>query len=95
MKNSRIKPSITPEDVDKVFDILRKYFEDHDRKSVLFQSNRDKETELNQKEAHEMMKQQLEHQEQKKNDEVSAKLEVSQQQLVEMKKKQIKVEDVE
>jgi hypothetical protein len=44
LKNSRIRPSITPEDVDKVFDILRKYFQDQDRKSVMFQSNRDKET---------------------------------------------------
>ncbi len=32
----------------------------------MFQSNRDKETELHQKEAHEMMKQQLEHEETQK-----------------------------
>lgn len=63
LKNSRIRPAFSPEDVDKAFDALRKYFEELDRKSVMFHSNRDKETEVNQKEVHEMMKQQLEHEE--------------------------------
>lgn len=59
IKNSRIRPAITPEDVDKAFNALREHFAAIDRKSVMFQSNRDKETELQQKEAHEMMKQQV------------------------------------
>lgn len=60
IKGTKIRPAITPEDVDKAFNTLREHFAEIDRKSVMFQSNRDKETELNQKEAHEMMKQQLE-----------------------------------
>ncbi len=44
IKNSAIRPAITPEDVDKCFNALREYFAAIDRKSVMFQSNRDKET---------------------------------------------------
>lgn len=61
IKDNRIRPAITPADVDKAFDTLRKHFAALDRKSVMFQSNRDKETELQHQEAAEMMKQQLEH----------------------------------
>jgi hypothetical protein len=42
LKNSRVRPAITPEDVQKAFDSLRAHFEALDRKSVMFQSNRDK-----------------------------------------------------
>lgn len=47
LKNSRIRPAITPDDVDQAFNTLREHFAAIDRKSVEFQSNRDKETELN------------------------------------------------
>jgi len=42
IKGSRIKPAITPDDVDKAFTVLRNHFETLDRKSVMFISNRDK-----------------------------------------------------
>ena len=42
IKNCRIRPAITPEDVDKAFDSLRQHFAEIDRKSVAFSSNRDK-----------------------------------------------------
>jgi hypothetical protein len=44
MKNSAIRPAITPEDVDKVFTVLRDHFAAMDRKSVMFHSNRDQQT---------------------------------------------------
>lgn len=49
VKGNKIKPSVTPEDVDKAFDVLKKHFAELERKSVLFESNRDKATELAQK----------------------------------------------
>ena len=66
-----MKPSITPIDVYKAFDALREHFQEIDRKSVQFQSNRDKETELAQKEAHEMMVQQQEYEDAKKQSAVN------------------------
>lgn len=53
MKGQKILPSLTPCDVRKVFDILRNHFAELDRKSVMFQSNRDKETEVAHNEVHE------------------------------------------
>ena len=44
MKGQKILPSLTPMDVRKVFELLRAHFAEIDRKSVKFQSNRDKET---------------------------------------------------
>lgn len=49
IKNSSIRPAITPENVDKAFEVLREHFAAIDRKSVAFHSNRDKDTELQQK----------------------------------------------
>lgn len=59
IKDNKIRPAITPTDVDKAFDVLRQHFAALDRKSVMFQSNRDKETELQHQEAAQMMKEQL------------------------------------
>lgn len=44
MKGQKILPSLTPCDVRKVFEILRAHFAELERKSVMFISNRDKET---------------------------------------------------
>lgn len=72
LKNERIKPSVTPEDVDKAFDALRNHFIEVERKSVMFESNRGKETELAHEQAQEMAKAELESSEQhlKKSNEV-------------------------
>ena len=83
VKACRIRPSITPEDVDKTFNALRQYFIEVDRKSVQFESNRDNETELAQREADEMMKQQEEKGEQ--NDGKEVDVEASRQHLKEKK----------
>ena len=45
--------------MDKAFNMLREHFLEMERKSVQFQSNRGKETELDQKEAHEMMEKEM------------------------------------
>ena len=36
IKGSYLRPAITPQNIDNVFDILRKYFGDTKRKSVIF-----------------------------------------------------------
>ena len=42
LKGQKILPSLTPVDVRKVFEILREHFAEIERKSVAFESNRDK-----------------------------------------------------
>ena len=86
IKNSAIRPAITPEDVDTAFAVLREHFAAIDRKSVMFHSNRDKDTELQQKEAHQMMAQQIQHEKHEKKlkeekQDKNDKHETSQQQL--------------
>ena len=46
LKDSNIKPSITPINIDLAFDALRRHFGEIDRKSVMFQSNRDQQTQI-------------------------------------------------
>lgn len=59
IKGSNVRPALTPESIDRAFDVLRKHFGEMDRKSVMFQSNRDQQTQIDQKEADEMMKMEL------------------------------------
>lgn len=49
VKNTRVKPCFSPENPDKAFDILREHFVGSDRKSLTFESNRDNQTEIDQK----------------------------------------------
>ena len=49
MKGQRIMPALTPEDPVKLFDILRKHFEEIDRRSVFSRANKDGQTAMDQR----------------------------------------------
>ena len=46
IKGSDLKPSLTPNDIDRAFNALRNHFFEMERRSVKFESNRDIQTEL-------------------------------------------------
>lgn len=60
IKGSDLKPSLTPNDIDKAFNALRNHFFEMERRSVKFESNRDKQTELEHEEANQMAKYEIE-----------------------------------
>lgn len=51
MKGQRIMPALTPEDPVKLFDILRKHFDEIERRSVFSRAQKESQTMMDQKEA--------------------------------------------
>ena len=69
MKGQRIIPSLTPEDPVKLFDILKKHFDEIERKSVFSRANKDSQTAMDHKEAEEQQKAMKEMEKEEKADE--------------------------
>lgn len=56
MKGQRVLPALTPEEPDKLFDILRKHFEEIDRRSAFSRASKDGQTAMDHREAEEQQK---------------------------------------